>query len=292
MKLHFTCIGIVGYPRHESSLITHKILYKWLIKHGYKVFIEQTIAKTLKLHNADTATLTEIGKFCDLAIIIGGDGNLLCAARILSFYNIKIIGINRGNLGFLTDLSPENGLTALSEVLSGEYILENRFLLDVRVCRKKNISQSNIAINEVVLHTKNLSHMIEFEVYIDEKFAFSQRADGLIISTPTGSTGYALSAGGPIVATSLNAILLVPMFPHTLSTRPLVIHNDSTICLRFSNLEKNLKISCDSQIFLNVRQGEYVIIRRSDSVLNLIHPKNYDYFKTLTAKLDWYKKCF
>jgi len=292
MKQHFSCIGIVGRPRHASALITHKKLYNWLIKKGYKVLIEHVIAKKLKLNNPNTATLIEIGQSCDLAVVIGGDGNLLCAARVLSFYNIKIIGINRGNLGFLTDLNPDTGLKKLSEVLSGNYLLDNRFLLDAQICQKKIISRSSIAINEVVLHTKNLAHMIEFDVYIDNKFSFSQRADGLIVSTPTGSTGYSLSAGGPIIATSLDAIVLIPMFPHTLSARPLVIHSDSIICLKFSNIQTNLKISCDSQIILTIKKGECVFIRRSCFYLNLIHPKSYNYFKTLTSKLSWSKKFF
>ncbi|QCI15877.1 NAD(+) kinase [Buchnera aphidicola] len=292
MKQYFTCIGIIGRPRHTNALITHKILYQWLIKNGYNVFIEHTIAKELTLNNPNTATLIEIGQFCDLAIVIGGDGNLLCAARVLSFYNIKIIGINRGNLGFLTDLNPDSSFKKLSEVLSGNYLLENRFLLDAQVCQKQLISRSSVAINEVVLHTKHLAHMIEFEVYIDNKFSFAQRADGLIISTPTGSTGYSLSAGGPIIETSLDAILLVPMFPQSLSARPLVIHSDSIICLKFANIQNNLKISCDSQTVLKINKGECVFIRRSCYYLNLIHPTSYNYFTTLTSKLNWSKNFF
>lgn len=292
MKQHFTCIGIVGHPRHASALITHEMLYKWLIKQGYKVFIENTIAKELNLDNPNTATLIDIGQFCNLAIVIGGDGNLLRAARILSLYNIKIIGINRGNLGFLADLNSDTGLEKLSEVLSGNYFLENRLLLDVKIYKKKVISRSSIAINEVALHSKYLAHMIEFEVYIDGKFSFAQRSDGLIISTPTGSTGYSLSAGGPIVIASLEAILLVPMFPHALSARPLVIRSDSIICLKFANIAKKLKISCDSQVVLPIKKGDCVFISRSSYSLNLIHPKSYDYFDTLTSKLNWSKKFF
>ncbi|AEO07997.1 NAD(+) kinase [Buchnera aphidicola] len=292
MKQYFSSIGIIGRPRFTNALMTHKKLYKWLIKNGYEVIVECSIAQELKLDNPKTATLSEIGQLCDLAIVIGGDGNLLCAARILSFYNIKIIGINRGNLGFLTDLNPETSLKKLSEVLSGKYFLENRFMLDVKICQKNIVSKSSIAINEVVLHTKHLAHMIEFEVYIDNKFSFAQRADGLIISTPTGSTGYSLSAGGPIIAGSLEAIVLIPMFPHTLSARPLVIESNSVICLRFSDIEKNLKISCDSQNILTVKKNESVVIRRSHYYLNLIHPKSYNYFKTLNSKLNWSKKFF
>lgn len=292
MKQYFNCIGIVGCPRHSSALITHEVLYKWLTKKGYQVFIEHTISKKLNLKNPKTATLMEIGQLCDLAVVIGGDGNLLFTARILSYFNIKIIGINRGNLGFLTDLNPDNRFKKLSEVLSGKYLIENRFLLDVTIYKKEKISKSSIAINEVVLHPKHVAHMIEFEVYINENFAFSQRSDGLIVSTPTGSTGYSLSAGGPIIETSLEAILLVPMFPHTLSARPLVIRSDSVICLRFSDIETDLKISCDSQIVLPVNKNEYVFIRRSNYYLNLIHPKSYNYFETLTSKLNWSKKFF
>ncbi|AYN24860.1 NAD(+) kinase [Buchnera aphidicola] len=292
MKQYFNCIGIVGRPRHLSALTTHEILYKWLTKKGYQVFIEYNVSKKLNLKNPKTATLTEIGQLCDLAVVIGGDGNLLFTARILSYFNIKIIGINRGNLGFLTDLNPDNRFKKLSEVLSGKYSIENRFLLDVTIYKKEKISKSSIAINEIVLHPKHVAHMIEFNVYINENFAFSQRSDGLIISTPTGSTGYSLSAGGPIIETSLEAILLVPMFPQTLSSRPLAIHSDSVICLRFSDIETDLKISCDSQIVLPVNKNEYVLIRRSDYYLNLIHPKSYNYFETLTSKLNWSKKFF
>ncbi|WP_343154417.1 NAD(+) kinase [Buchnera aphidicola (Aphis aurantii)] len=292
MKQYFNCIGIVGRPRNSNALITHEKLYIWLIKRGYKVFVEYNISKKLKLKNLKTATLIEIGQLCDLAIVIGGDGNLLCTARILSYFNIKIIGINRGNLGFLTDLNPDNQFKKLSEVLSGHYFIENRFLLDIKIYKNKKFYKSSIAINEVVVHPKHIAHMIEFEVYIDNQFAFSQRSDGLIISTPTGSTGYSLSAGGPIIVTSLEAILLIPMFPHTLSARPLVIRSDSMICLKFSNSEKDLKVSCDSQIVYPVNKNECVFIKRSNYYLNLVHPKSYNYFETLTSKLNWSKKSF
>jgi NAD+ kinase len=160
------------------------------------------------------------------------------------------------------------------------------------VCQQDCQKRISTAINEVVLHPGKVAHMIEFEVYIDEIFAFSQRSDGLIISTPTGSTAYSLSAGGPILTPSLDAITLVPMFPHTLSARPLVINGDSTIRLRFSHRRNDLEISCDSQIALPIQEGEDVLIRRCDYHLNLIHPKDYSYFNTLSSKLGWSKKLF
>lgn len=220
MKNHFKCIGLVGHPRHPTALTTHEMLWHWLCSQGYEVIVEQQIAHELQFSNARTGTLAEIGQQADLAVVVGGDGNMLGAARTLARYDINVIGINRGNLGFLTDLDPDNARQQLADVLTGNYITEQRFLLEAQVCQQNSQKRIGTAINEVVLHPGKIAHMIEFEVYIDDTFAFSQRSDGLIISTPTGSTAYSLSAGGPIVSPSLDAITLVPMFPHTLSARP------------------------------------------------------------------------
>lgn len=292
MNKHFSCIGIVGQPRQPSALTTHEMLCNWLTTRGYRVIVEQQVAQELTLTNTETGSLAEIGQQADLAVVVGGDGNMLGAARVLARYDIKVIGINRGNLGFLTDLDPDNALQQLSMVLEGDYYAESRFLLEASVCRKGSSPRTATAINEVVLHPGKVAHMIEFEVYIDDKFAFSQRSDGLIISTPTGSTAYSLSAGGPILTPSLDAIAIVPMFPHTLSARPLVINSGSTICLRCSHIYGELEVSCDSQIALPIQEDEAIFIRRNHYYLNLIHPKNYNYFNTLSSKLGWSKKLF
>ncbi|WP_016594024.1 NAD(+)/NADH kinase, partial [Yersinia pestis] len=184
----FDCIGIVGHPRHPAALATHEILYHWLKARGYAVMVEQQIAHDLNLTDAITGSLADIGQKADLAVVVGGDGNMLGAARVLARYDIKVIGVNRGNLGFLTDLDPDNALQQLSDVLEGEYLSEQRFLLETHVRRTNQQSRISTAINEVVLHPGKVAHMIEFEVYIDDRFAFSQRSDGLIIATPTGST--------------------------------------------------------------------------------------------------------
>lgn len=293
MNKKFSCIGIVGQPRHPSALATHEMLFRWLVTRGYLVILEHQIAHDLGLAEvAATGSLEEIAQQADLAVVVGGDGNMLGAARVLVHYDIKVIGVNRGNLGFLTDLDPDNALQQLADVLEGEYIDEKRFLLEAIVHKEDQLSQSSMAMNEVVLHPGKVAHMIEFEVYIDDRFAFSQRSDGLIIATPTGSTAYSLSAGGPILTPSLAAIALVPMFPHTLSARPLVINGDSSIRLKLSQTGRDLEISCDSQIALPIQEGEEVLIRRSDCYLNLIHPKEYNYFNTLSTKLGWSKKLF
>lgn len=292
MNKKFNCIGIVGHPRHPSALATHESLYRWLTARGYEVIVEQQVASELALKNAVTGSLAEIGQRAELAVVVGGDGNMLGAARVLARYDIKVIGVNRGNLGFLTDLAPDNAEQQLLAVLEGEYFCEQRFLLETQVRRADQQSRISTAINEVVLHPGKVAHMIEFEVYIDERFAFSQRSDGLIISTPTGSTAYSLSGGGPILMPTLDAIALVPMFPHTLSARPLVINGSSTIRLKFSQRSSDLEVSCDSQIALPIQEGEEVFIRRSDFHLDLVHPKDYSYFNTLSTKLGWSKKLF
>ncbi|MBQ0212399.1 NAD(+) kinase [Proteus vulgaris] len=291
-KKHFKCIGIVGHPRHPEALSTHEMLYHWLQAQGYDVIIDTQVAHELKLENAQTGDLTQVGKVADLVIVVGGDGNMLGAARVLSRYNIKVIGVNRGNLGFLTDLDPDNALQQLTNVLAGHYREEKRFLLEARVCAEGQRTRIGTAINEVVLHPGKVAHMIEFEVYIDDRFAFSQRSDGLIIATPTGSTAYSLSAGGPILTPNLDAIALVPMFPHTLSARPLVISSDSQIRLKFSQTNIDYEVSCDSQLVLPIKEGDEVIIKRSRQKLNLVHPTDYNYFNTLSSKLGWSKKMF
>lgn len=289
---HFKCIGIVGHPRHPEAISTHEMLYHWLLAQGYDVIIDTQVAQELKLENAQTGNLTQVGKVADLVIVVGGDGNMLGAARVLSRYNIKVIGVNRGNLGFLTDLDPDNALQQLTNVLAGHYHEEKRFLLEARVCAEGQRNRIGTAINEVVLHPGKVAHMIEFEVYIDDRFAFSQRSDGLIIATPTGSTAYSLSAGGPILTPNLDAIALVPMFPHTLSARPLVISSDSQIRLKFSQTNIDYEVSCDSQLVLPIKEGDEVIIKRSRQKLNLVHPTDYNYFNTLSSKLGWSKKMF
>lgn len=294
MKKHFNYIGLAGNFYNPSTLLTHKMIYDWLVLKGFKVIVEKNIALKLQLKKAKIGNLQHIGKKADLAIIVGGDGSMLNAARMLSFYDIKIIGINRGNLGFLTDIDPDSIKEELSEIIQeGNYFFENRFLLEVKKLNK-NFFQSNIeiAINEVVLHSSKVAHMIEFEVYIDKKFAFLQRSNGLIISTPTGSTAYSLSAGGPILSPILEAVVLVPIFPHTLSSRPLVISNNSTIYISFYNKNKKVEIICDGQITIPVQNNENILIKKSKNYINLIHPLHYSYYNTLISKLGWLKKLF
>lgn len=294
MKNPCNVIAIIGKPRDQQAIQTHRELYEWLTSEGYQVFIDDRLAAILdEVPQSQFASLVELGKNADLAIVVGGDGNMLGAARILSRFDVAVIGVNRGNLGFLTDLNPDDFKEALKKVLKGEYIEEERFLLEAEIHRHGQIKSHNAALNEAVLHPGQVAHMIEFEVYIDNSFAFSLRADGLIVSTPTGSTAYSLSGGGPILSPSLNAISLVPMFPHTLSSRPLVVDGKRRIKLIVSPENRGTQeVSCDGQVSLPVSPGDEIHIYQSPNVLKLIHPKDYSYYHVLRNKLGWSSKLF
>ncbi|WP_150539541.1 NAD(+) kinase [Actinobacillus vicugnae] len=291
-KRFFECIAIVGKPRHDIALETHLAVYNWLKDRHYSVLLEKNIAQQLNL--PDGKTLDEIGQQANLVIVIGGDGNMLGMARQLAKYRIPLIGINRGNLGFLTDIAPQSAFEQLHNCIErGEYVIEERFLLEARIERNGKIIASNNALNEVVIHPSQVARIIEFEVYIDGKFAFSQRSDGLIISTPTGSTAYSLSAGGPILTPNMNAIALVPMHPHTLSSRPLVIDGDSQISLRFAqHNQPSLEVSCDGQYDMPFTPEDRIIVTKSPDPLHLLHLKDYNYFTVLGSKLGWSSKLF
>ncbi|ARN65115.1 TPA: NAD(+) kinase [Vibrio vulnificus] len=294
MKKPFNVIAIIGKPRDQQAIQTHRDLYHWLSSLGYQVFIDDRLSAILNdVPEEHFSGLVELGEKADLAIVVGGDGNMLGAARILSRFNTRVIGVNRGNLGFLTDLNPEDFQHSLKAVLDGAYIEEERFLLEAEIHRHGQVKSHNAALNEAVLHPGQVAHMIEFEVYIDESFAFSLRADGLIVSTPTGSTAYSLSGGGPILSPSLNAISLVPMFPHTLSSRPLVVDGNRKIKLLVSPDNRGTQeVSCDGQVSLPVSPGDEIHIYQSPNRLRLIHPKDYSYYHVLRNKLGWSSKLF
>lgn len=288
----FHTIAIVGKPRHDIALETHLSVYNWLRDHKYDVLLESRIAEPCGLGKGQS--IEEIGEKADLVIVIGGDGNMLGMARRLAKYNVPLIGINRGNLGFLTDIAPQTAFEQLHSCLERkEFIIEERFLLEAKIERNGKIIESNNALNEVVVHSNQIAKTIDFEVSIDGKFAFSQRSDGLIIATPTGSTAYSLSAGGPILTPNLNAIALVPMNPHSLSSRPLVVDGDSLISLRFAQYNQpTLALACDSQALFPFEPDDRIIVKKSLDTLQLLHLTDYNYFTVLGSKLGWLSKLF
>ncbi len=224
----------------------------------------------------------------DLLISIGGDGTLLHAAQHLPSFDVRLLGINLGTLGFLTDISPNEMEQQLDQILAGDFIEEHRSILRCSVIRNGEVQGTFTALNDTVLQKWDTARLITFDTYIDDVFVNSQRADGLIISTPTGSTAYALSCGGPILHPSLNALSLVPICPHTLSNRPLVVSADSKISIEVSTPEaKHARLTCDGNVKFTMAQDDKITIERSDRFIRLIHPNDHDYYATLRAKLQW-----
>lgn len=290
-KLTFSTIGIMGKPKHNEVGETIMTLFGFLKEKGYNLRVEDSVAKSLAIPTEIQVSWRQLGELCDLVIVVGGDGSMLYAARLMAEYEMPLLGVNRGYLGFLTDIQPQQVCEKVAEVLAGEYSEEKRFLLEAHIEGEQEKNRHSDALNDIVLYPGEISRMIEFEVYINDSFVYSLRGDGLIIATPTGSTAYSLSAGGPIMSPSINAISLVPMFPHTLSSRPISIDADSKVDIVFSASNRNdARLSCDGQVRFPVKQGEKICVRKREELLWLLHPKDYDYFRLLRTKLGWGSK--
>lgn len=288
----FRRVALLGKVNHQATRATLVTLLEGLQVAQFEVVIEQRTAAQLGPLAVSKLPLNKLAMAADIAVVVGGDGNMLGAARVFAEAGLPVIGVNRGNLGFLTDLDPEQALPQLLEVLAGFYQIEPRSLLQATIMRGPQTLAVGRAINEVVLHSDKVAHMIEFEVFIDDQFVYSQRADGLIISTPTGSTAYSLSGGGPIVTPSVNAITLVPMFPHTLSSRPIVVSASSCIRLRTSPDNVTLQISCDGHVRMAVQPGDEIVIQQFAQPLRLVHPTEHCYYRVLRNKLGWGSRLF
>lgn len=283
---HFKHIGLIGRPGKETTG-TLEHVKNYLLEKQVLLTIEYHTSQLISSSSLPTFTPQKLPKSMDLIIVVGGDGSLLNAAHLALPHELPVLGINRGRLGFLTDIHP-NELSRIGDVLMGEYQTDPRFVLKTAHFYQQAQKHEDLALNDVVLLPGDLAQMIEFDISIDDHFVCHQRADGLIIGTPTGSTAYALSGGGPILHPQLNAIVLVPMFPHTLSSRPIVVSGDAKIELHISELnETSPYISCDGQRRIAVNPGSSLIITKYEKQLNLIHPKNYEYFTTLREKLGW-----
>ncbi|WP_395342500.1 NAD(+) kinase [Ningiella sp. W23] len=290
--MRYSTVGLIGKPSHKATQASIETLVNELKSRDCNVIAETRIAQTLN-DNIRAASMSEIGEQADLAIVVGGDGNMLGAARVLAQHEIDVVGVNRGNLGFLTDINPEDIASQLNNIFNNKVFREKRFILEAQVFSGEKLQRSHSAINEVVLHHSKVAHMMEFELYVGSDFVFSQRSDGLIIATPTGSTAYSLSGGGPILVPHLDALTLVPMFPHTLSSRPVVIDANSEITLKISKQNTdNVQISCDSHVVISVEPGDYVKIRKNKNHLSLVHPPDYNYFNVLRTKLNWGSKLY
>ena len=284
----FKHIGVIGRLGSVQVVDTLKRLKSYLLSRDLHVILEEPMAQLLPGHDLQVCSRKMMGEICDLVIVVGGDGSLLGAARALARHNVPVLGVNRGNLGFLTDIQPDHLEEQIGEVLDGKYIVESRFLLEATVKRNGEPIGHADALNEVVLHPGKATRMIEFELFIEGQFVYSQRSDGLIISTPTGSTAYALSGGGPIMHPRLDALVLVPMFPHTLSSRPLVIDGNSEIKIVIGRKNPTYpQLSCDGQVHITAAPGDTLSIHKKPFKLRLIHPLNHNYYEVCRTKLGW-----
>jgi NAD+ kinase len=290
MATPFKSIGIIGRVRNPGVKETFQALIDYLQKRTLPFYLEEDTAAILNETSIPTLPREKLGQECDLLIVVGGDGSLLHAAHIAVNQDLPVLGINRGSLGFLTDILPAE-LEKIGPVLEGHYHLEKRFLLTTSIeLHGNNIGQDD-SLNEVAIIPDAIPHMIEFEIYIDDQFVCSQNSDGLIIATPTGSTAYALSGGGPILHPQLDAMVLVPMFPHSLNSRPIVVEGNRRINVIITpNNTTSPRVSCDGRAYINTPASSHITIRKKPHELHLIHPLDYHYYEALRSKLHWGKK--
>jgi NAD+ kinase len=284
-KRLFKRVGLIAKPGDGRVKSILPPLIKLLQTRGVEVVFDDTCSKILGSSACDTVSP---GDENDLVIAIGGDGTLLRAAHELSSYEVRLLGVNLGHLGFLTDISPDEIHERLTEILNGEYIEEQRAVLACSVMRDQKPLAHHDALNDVVIHKWNIARVIRFDTYINGKFVHSQRSDGVIVSTPTGSTAYALSGGGPLLDPSLDVILLVPICTHTLSNRPIVVGASSRIEIVVGTRNMHhARLTCDGAVKFELAPGDRVLVEKADRCIHLIHPPQHDHYATLRAKLRW-----
>ncbi|MCY3287733.1 NAD(+) kinase, partial [Acinetobacter pittii] len=274
-------------PDKSSVVETLCLIHDHLLSLGLNPIFDQETAELVPYDHAQVVSRHLLGEVADLVIVVGGDGSLLHAARALVRYNTPVIGINRGRLGFLTDIKPSEAIFKLDQVLQGHFQLDRRFLLEMEVRTNGEVIYDAIALNDVVLHSGKSVHMIDFELNIDGQYVYRQHSDGLIVSTPTGSTAYALSGGGPILHPSMDAIALVPMHPHTLSSRPIVVGGQSEIKIVIRENRVLPMVSADGQHSVSLNVGDSLHIRKHPFKLSLLHPPGYDFYMACRTKLGW-----
>lgn len=284
----FKTIALIGKYMNSIALMEMQEdlieLAQYLSKSGYTVLVEKNTTIDEQLSQYVAVTLTDITSQADLAIIMGGDGTMLSVARSLVDSDVPLVGINRGRFGFLTDLRAEAMFEGIDAILAGQYIAEPRMLLEAELVREGETIASALALNDVVI--KSDVRLIELEVKIDRKLVYRQRSDGLIVSTPTGTTAYALSAGGPILHPNLHAITLVPICPHTLSNRPITVHSNSDIEVTIVQFD-GAQVILDGQYYIPLALGDTIKIKRAPKSITLLHPEDYCYFDMLRNKLNW-----
>lgn len=286
MKPSFSSVGLIGKYKSPEIIGPLLELARFLESRGVDVLLDRLSGAHASAHSYPVLTLEEMGQRADLAVVLGGDGTMLNIARTFAPFDVALVGVNQGRLGFLTDISIGTMFETLGAILDGHYMTEDRMLLSVEVFSGESSVFSVLAFNDVVVSKGVKGSMIEFDVRIDGEFIYTQRSDGLIVTSPTGSTAYALSAGGPIVHPSLSMLALVPVCPHTLSNRPIVISGDSLVEVVIKDAA-DARAHCDSHSHFDLRQGDRVMVRRYDHMVRLLHPVGHSYYNMLRGKLHW-----
>jgi len=288
--MQFSTIGIISRRDNRDIIDSLHTLTNFLqTRPGIQIVVDDNVSALLQPHQFLVCPRDAMGSTCQLIIVVGGDGSMLKAAPVLADQGIPVVGINRGRLGFLTDILPEEIEQGLGQILAGHYKVESRFLLEVSIESEHGKQFIASAMNDIVLHPGIAAQMIEFELYIDGQFVYNQASDGLIVATPTGSTAYSMSAGGPIMHPGLDALVLVPMYPHSLSSRPIVVGSQSEIRIVVGDRHNNTspQVSCDGSVEFTTKTGDALYIKRKSRELRLLHPYDYDYYATCRSKLGW-----
>ncbi|HEY7658633.1 MAG TPA: NAD kinase [Burkholderiales bacterium] len=289
MKSAFRTVALVGKYKSPEVAAPLLKLARFLERRKVSVLMDRVAGSRAGGGRYPVLPLEELAKKADLAIVVGGDGTMLSIARAFAPHDVALVGISQGRLGFLTDISVENMIGIIGAILDGKFVAEKRMLLEGRVGSKAKNAARALAFNDVVVSKGARANLIELEVRIDGEFMYNQRSDGLIIATPTGSTAYAMSAGGPIIHPALSVMALVPVSPHTLSNRPIVVSSDSVVDVIVRHAA-DPRVHFDSHTRFDLREGDRVTVRRYSHPIRLLHPARHSYYTMLREKLNWYRE--
>ena len=284
----FNTIAIITNNSTSEIIYTLQTVIDYLQEREKEVILDEFSTRLVPNMTLPQGNAEYFGRNCDLVIAIGGDGTMLRAAHLLADYNVPLLGINRGRLGFLADIPANAVVRRLDEILRGNFIEDERFQLHCEIESKGKTLLESHAFNDVIIQKGNIAKLIELETFVNGNFLHRQRSDGMIISSPTGSTAYALAGGGPILHPALNALVLVPICPHTLSNRPVVIDGNNVVEVIIGTPQiDRAYLTCDGEIVCELVTGDKVNIQKKDKKIRLIHPADHDHFKILRDKLSW-----
>jgi NAD+ kinase len=287
-KIMFNRIGLITNSGVKAIQTTLTELIEYLDSRERTIILDTCCADLLNDHNLDVFDAQELGEHCDLVIAIGGDGTMLMASHILCDFDVPLLGINLGHVGFLADIPADNIANTMDEILNGQYVEDVRFLLKGQVFRGKESKFEGYAFNDIIIQKWNIARLVELDTYINGAFVHTHRSDGMIVSSPTGSTAYALAAGGPIVHPSIDALLLVPICPHSLTNRPIVVDGNSCIEVVIGTREvDHAHLTFDGDTKLELVSGDRVRVEKKNKKIRLIHPPKHDQFHILREKLHW-----